>query len=184
MNPLTQERRLAKRGAAPDGASRCPGPRIRNPRAGALPACLPNCLHNLPSCHRSERATVAGASSNLLPIDGHYLIRGKSGAFVSSLSDGHRMGVPPQKRRLSPSRRRALELLASSPDGATKETLVRVYGISRDIIAGLVRAGLATVRHDTVRAGSEMIRVKRYRITNAGRMALDGWPVRFIRLPR
>jgi hypothetical protein len=109
---------------------------------------------------------------------------GRIWGFVSSLSDGHRMGVPPQKHCLSPSRRRALDLLASSPDGATKETIVRVYGISRDIIAGLVRTGLATVRHETVRAGSEMIRVKRYRITNAGRMALEGWPVRLIRPPR
>jgi hypothetical protein len=58
---------------------------------------------------------------------------GRIWGFVSSLSDGHRMGVPPQKHCLSPSRRRALDLLASSPDGATKETIVRVYGISRDI---------------------------------------------------
>jgi hypothetical protein len=82
--------------------------------------------------------------------------------------------APPRKHRLSPSRRRALELLARSPDGATKETLVRVHEISRDIIAGLVRTGLATVRHESVRAGGKTIGVKRYCITNAGRMALEG----------
>ena len=86
------------------------------------------------------------------------------------------MGASPQKHRLSPSRRRALELLASSPDGATKESLVLVYGISPDTIAGLVRTRLATARHEPIRTGSKTIRVKRYRITNAGRMALEGWP--------
>jgi hypothetical protein len=92
--------------------------------------------------------------------------------------------VPPQKHRLSPNRRRALELLASSPDGATKESLVLVFGIGPDTIASLVRTRLATARHEPVRTRSKTIRVKRYRITNAGRMALEGWPARFIRPPR
>jgi len=92
--------------------------------------------------------------------------------------------VPPQKHRLSPNRRRALELLASSPDGATKESLVLVFGIGPDTIASLVRTSLATARHELVRTGSKTIRVKRYRITNAVRMALEGWPARFIRPPR
>jgi hypothetical protein len=90
--------------------------------------------------------------------------------------------VPPQKHRLSSSRRRALELLADSPDGATNELLVVDHGIGRDIIAGLVRTRLATARHETVRAGTKTIRVKRYRITKAGLMALQGWPARLIRL--
>jgi hypothetical protein len=91
--------------------------------------------------------------------------------------------VPPQKR-LSPSRRRALELLANSPDGATNELLVVINGISPDIIAGLVRTRLATVRHETVKSATKAIRVKRYRITKAGLMALEGWPARLIRPPR
>jgi hypothetical protein len=93
------------------------------------------------------------------------------------------MAQPPQKHRLSRSRRRALELLASSPDGATKESLVLVHGIDRDTIAGLVRTGLATARNEAVKAGGKTISSKRYRITNAGRMALEGWP-RLIRPPR
>ena len=93
--------------------------------------------------------------------------------------------MPPQKqRRLSPSRRRALELLASRPTGVTKESLVLVYGVNPDTIASIVRSRLATVRHEAVRAGSKMISVKRYRITNAGRMALEGRPARLIRIPR
>jgi len=94
------------------------------------------------------------------------------------------VGVPPQKHRLSLSRRRALELLAGSPDGATKETLVRVHGISRDIIAGLVRTGLATARHEIVSADSKPMRGMRYHITTAGRMALEGWPARLIQPAR
>jgi hypothetical protein len=87
-------------------------------------------------------------------------------------------------RRLSSSRRRALELLAGSPDGATKETLVGVHGISRDIIAGLVRTGLATARHEIVSTGNPTMRTNRYSITNAGRMALEGWPARLVRSSR
>lgn len=94
------------------------------------------------------------------------------------------VGALPKKRRLSPSRRRALELLAGSPHGATKETLVLVHGISPDTIAGLVRTGLATARHETAKADSKTISTKRHRITNAGRMALEGWPARLIRPPR
>ena len=36
------------------------------------------------------------------------------------------------------------------------------------MIAGLVRTGLATARHETVEAGGKAIRVKRYRGTPAG----------------
>jgi hypothetical protein len=90
------------------------------------------------------------------------------------------MPSPPQKHRLSVPRRRALELLASSPDGATKELLIVAHGIDRDTIAGLVRAGLATARHEAGGACSKTTRVKRYRITNAGRLALEGWPAPLI----
>ena len=91
------------------------------------------------------------------------------------------MAAPPQKHSLSIPRRRALELLASSSNGATKELLVVAYGIDRDTIAGLVRAGLATARIETVNAGSKPIKVRRYRITNAGQLALEGWPAPVIR---
>jgi hypothetical protein len=84
------------------------------------------------------------------------------------------MAACPQKRRLSPRRRYVLEVIARSPDGATWDLLVVVHGISRDTIAGLVRVGLATVRHEAVRADSTTTRSKRYRITNAGRLALEG----------
>jgi hypothetical protein len=81
------------------------------------------------------------------------------------------VGAPPQTHRLSPNRHRALELLAKSPDGATQELLVLLHGIDRDTIAGLVRAGLATARIETVNAGSKPIKVRHYRITNAGQLS-------------
>jgi hypothetical protein len=74
--------------------------------------------------------------------------------------------------RLSPTRRRALELLASSPNGATKELLVVVNGFGRDMIAGLVRTGLATADREIVKARGNTIKVVRITITDAGRRAL------------
>jgi hypothetical protein len=80
-----------------------------------------------------------------------------------------------QKSAIAP-----LELLASSPDGAIKELLVGAHGIDRDTIAGLVRAGLATARIETDNVGSKLVKVRRYPITNAGRLALEGWPAPLI----
>jgi hypothetical protein len=48
------------------------------------------------------------------------------------------------------------------------------YGFRRRMLAGLVRAGLATTRHETSEAGSQRIKVSRIRITNDGRKALGG----------
>jgi hypothetical protein len=69
------------------------------------------------------------------------------------------MAKPPRKRRLSPNARRALELLASSPHGATEETLVFAYRISRHVLGGLVRSGLATVRRRVIMAGDTPVEV-------------------------
>jgi hypothetical protein len=52
------------------------------------------------------------------------------------------MATPPRKRPLNPAhRRRALELLASSPHGATEALLVVAHGFNSDLIAGLDRRG-------------------------------------------
>jgi hypothetical protein len=81
----------------------------------------------------------------------------------------------PRKKRLSPRQRRALELLASLPNGATEATLL-AHRISQRVLAGLVHAGLATVASNTVRAGHQIIRIERYRIAEAGRKAIEGYP--------
>jgi len=83
------------------------------------------------------------------------------------------MAAPPPKRLLNPQQRRALQLLASSPYGAT-DTLMLARGITRRTLAGLVRAELATARHEIVKAGDKTVDVGRVRITAAGRWAVEG----------
>ena len=79
------------------------------------------------------------------------------------------------RERLSPERRRALRLLASSPRGVAEEVLVLSHEFSPNMLAGLVLAGLATVVTDTMRSGGgPTIKVERYRITDNGREALEG----------
>ena len=80
--------------------------------------------------------------------------------------------LPPRKRRLSPSPRRALLLLATSPHGTNEALLVLVHGLKRQMLAGLVRAGLAAAEREVVNAGGRPVEVVRIRITNDGRKAL------------
>jgi hypothetical protein len=80
------------------------------------------------------------------------------------------MATPPEQPRLSAEQRRALKLLARIPGGATEATLF-AHGFGREMLAGLVLAGLATVTTAFIRAGGPAMRVDRYRITAAGRRA-------------
>jgi hypothetical protein len=73
-----------------------------------------------------------------------------------------------------PERRRALQLLASSPSGVAAELLVLAHEFSRDMVAGLVLAGLATVVAETLQADGPTIKIERIRITEAGRRAIEG----------
>jgi hypothetical protein len=81
-----------------------------------------------------------------------------------------------RKRRLSPQPRRTIELLsllASSPHGATEALLVRAHGFDSDMVAGLVRGGLATAECEIMQAGAKPLEVVRLRITAAGRKAIE-----------
>ena len=79
---------------------------------------------------------------------------------------------------LSAEQRRALELLAGSPRGCTRARLL-ADGFTVDMLADLVREGLVTTQRDTLRVGrrtrvgGRTIRVERYRITDAGRRAIE-----------
>jgi hypothetical protein len=76
------------------------------------------------------------------------------------------------RKRIPPAtRRRALELLAASPDGAT-EAIMFAHGFTIDLLVELVRAGLATAKAERVMAGGRSMQVTRVRITEAGRRAL------------
>ena len=74
---------------------------------------------------------------------------------------------------LNAEQRRALELLAGGPRGYTKARLL-ADGFTVDMLADVVREGLATAQRETLRVGGRTIRVERYRITDAGRRAIEG----------
>lgn len=76
------------------------------------------------------------------------------------------------KSHLTPKARWALELLAVDRRGLT-ETLLRTYGFTLRMLAGLIRAGLATAQRQTVKAGGQAIKVIRIRITEAGRREIE-----------
>jgi hypothetical protein len=76
------------------------------------------------------------------------------------------------RKRLKADQRRALQLLASSPRGGTEAVLL-AHGFRRELLAQLAFVGLATVASETMRAGTSTITVERYRITAAGREAIE-----------
>jgi hypothetical protein len=80
---------------------------------------------------------------------------------------------PTERRRRGPKpdRQRALELLASSPDGCS-EAIMLARGFTFEQMAELVHAGLAT-NVERVVMGARTIEVARVRITEAGRSALS-----------
>jgi hypothetical protein len=72
-----------------------------------------------------------------------------------------RSSMPPLRRRRhgpQPDRRRALELLAASRDGAT-EAAMRAHGFTVEQMVELVRTGLATATAERVVVGGRTIEV-------------------------
>jgi hypothetical protein len=63
-------------------------------------------------------------------------------------------------------------MVAGSPHGVTEDLLVLAHGFNSEMIADLVRTGLATAQRETVRAGGQSVEVVRIGITEAGRQAL------------
>ena len=75
---------------------------------------------------------------------------------------------------LGAEQRRALEMLADAGlRGCTGATLL-AHGFNIDMIADLVKDGLATAHRETMRIGGKKIPVARVRITYAGQRALGG----------
>lgn len=68
-------------------------------------------------------------------------------------------------------RHRVLKLLAGSTDGCT-EAILLAHGFTVDMLAGLIRAGLATAQAERMMAGGRAMEVTRIRITDAGRRAI------------
>jgi hypothetical protein len=71
---------------------------------------------------------------------------------------------------LSADQRGALEMLAVW--GCCTGATLFAHGFNVDMLAGLVRDGLAVARREPVKVDGRMINVARVRITNAGRIAL------------
>ena len=77
-----------------------------------------------------------------------------------------------RKQRLGTKARDALELLAAASPSCP-ELLLWAHGFKIEMLADLVREGLATAQPEAVNAGGRQIEVVRVRITNAGRKALE-----------
>ena len=71
------------------------------------------------------------------------------------------------RRGPKPDRRRALELLAASPDGCT-EALMFANGFTGELLIELVRAGLVFAHGERVVADGKMTEVGRVKISEAG----------------
>jgi hypothetical protein len=78
-------------------------------------------------------------------------------------------------RRRSPpaTRRRALELLAGSRDGAA-EAILLAHGVTVKMMVALIKSGLATAHTERVVAGGQRREVAYVKITEAGRQVLAG----------
>ena len=84
-----------------------------------------------------------------------------------------RLGARGAKRRLGTKARDALELLAAASPSCP-EMLLLAHGFKVEMVAGLVREGLATAQPEAVNVGDRPIEVVRVMITDAGRAALEG----------
>jgi hypothetical protein len=78
----------------------------------------------------------------------------------------------PEGRHLSAEQRRVLEMLATAGlHGCTGASLF-ARGFTIDMLADLVRNGLATARRETMKVGKRKITVARVWIADAGQRAL------------
>jgi hypothetical protein len=75
-------------------------------------------------------------------------------------------------RSPKPDRRRALELLASCPDGATNTLLLAAHGLTTEMLVDFIRDALATGRTEHLVIARHTTEVMRVRITEAGRRVM------------
>jgi hypothetical protein len=77
----------------------------------------------------------------------------------------------PRKPSLNADQRRALRLLASSPDGCP-EALFLAHGFTANLVEALITAGFVAAETRHMRAGGRVVVVQRLQITDAGRQAI------------
>ena len=84
------------------------------------------------------------------------------------------MATPPPKRRLSAEQRRALAMLATAGRNGVTGATMSAKGFRIRTLARLDREGLATgMIGERVKADGRTVEVIRFRITAAGRRALE-----------
>jgi hypothetical protein len=71
-----------------------------------------------------------------------------------------------------PEQRRALAMVAQSPEG-TSAALLLALGFGQELIDALAEAGLVTLHSDFVKARHRPVEVVHVKITDAGRAALE-----------
>ena len=76
----------------------------------------------------------------------------------------------PRKPRLGNDQRRALRLLAGSPDGVT-EALMMAHGFGTKLMAALVEAELETTSVERVVGGGRVVKITLLKISPTGRKA-------------
>jgi hypothetical protein len=79
--------------------------------------------------------------------------------------------IIPRRWSSKPDRRRALELLAASPDGCTEAPML-AHGFTVELLVDLCIAELAIATPERMVAGGRAVEVVRMKITEAGRRAL------------
>jgi hypothetical protein len=79
---------------------------------------------------------------------------------------------PSRRRGPKPDRRRALDLLAASPDGCT-EAIILAHGFTVELMVKLCIAELAIATPERMVVGGRTVEVVRMKITEAGRRALE-----------
>jgi hypothetical protein len=75
--------------------------------------------------------------------------------------------TPSRSRHPKPDRRRALELLASCPNGCT-EAIMLAHGFTTEMLVRLVRDGLASAKAEHMVAGGQWLEIARVKITGGG----------------
>jgi hypothetical protein len=90
---------------------------------------------------------------------------------LTATATAYSMPHPYRRRGPKPDCRRALELLAASPEGCT-EALMFANGFTAEMLLELVRAGLASAHAERMVADGKMSEVARLKISDAGWRAL------------
>jgi hypothetical protein len=78
-----------------------------------------------------------------------------------------------RRQRLSRERRHVLQVLAKSGEIGLTEAVMMAHGCSAAMLAAMASDGFIAVAVDTFRSEDRTIKVRRFRITDIGRKAIE-----------